>query len=374
MTFTLLIATRKGAWFAKSADRKRWTLHGPHFLGHQVHHLLRDPRDGKTLLAAVRSGHLGPTLMRSANGGKTWQESKKPPAFAAGEARGRVVDHTFWLTPSNAQEPGVWYAGTTPHGLFRSEDAGVTWQAVSGYNDHPQQKTWAGDDKQGTPDGPKLHSILVDPRDGNHLWLAMSGGGVFESRDRGQTWTPCNKGVDMDFMPKLPEGEFYEFGHDPHCVVMHPAKPDRLWQQNHCGIYVIDRPEQVWRRVGRNMPKKIGDIGFPMVVHPRDPDACWVFPMDGGSVWPRVSIGGKPAVYGTRDCGASWQRFDKGLPSAQAWWTVKRQAMCSDGAAHVGLYLGNTGGEVWASRDEGRSFRCLFRHLPHIFSLSMAES
>lgn len=375
MSLQLYVATRKGVWIATSgADRRTWSLAGPTFLGQQVHHVVLDPRDGKTLLCASRQWHLGPTVFRSSDGGATWKEAATPPMFPKGEPRGRAVDHVFWLTPGHAKEPGVWYAGTSPKGLFRSEDGGVTWAPVSGFNDHPEQHKWVGSDKDETPDGGKLHSILVDPRDPAHLYLSMSGGGTFESTDRGADWRPLNLGVDMDFMPKKEDGTEYEYGHDPHCVVQHPANPDRLWQQNHCGIYRIDRPSNRWTRVGRAMPSEIGDVGFPIVVHPRDPDTAWVFPMDGTGDWPRTSPGGKPAVYSTRDAGASWLRHDEGLPRAQAWWTVKRQCMCGDGRDPIGLYLGTTSGEVWGSDDEGVSFRCLFRHLPQIHALTVGET
>jgi photosystem II stability/assembly factor-like uncharacterized protein len=160
--------------------------------------------------------------------------------------------------------------------------------------------------------------------------------------------------------------------HDPHCVRMSPANPDRLYQQNHCGIYRLDRPSDTWVRIGRNMPKPVGDIGFPMVVHPRDPDTAWVFPMDGQTVWPRTSIDGKPAAYVTRNAGKSWQRLDNGFPKTQAWWTVKRQAMTADAHNRVGLYLGTTGGELWMSRDEGKRWACIARHLPEIYAVEVA--
>ena len=122
------------------------------------------------------------------------------------------------------------------------------------------------------------------------------------------------------------------------------------------------------------MPKAVGDIGFPMVVHPRDPQTAWVFPMDGTTVWPRTSPGGKPAVYVTRNGGASWQKLAQGLPAKDAWWTVKRQAMCADARDPVGLYFGTTSGEVWASTDEGKRWRCIARHLPHIYSVEAAAA
>jgi photosystem II stability/assembly factor-like uncharacterized protein len=368
----VLVGTRKGAFVLRSdPGRRTWTVEGPHFLGSTVHHFVLDPRDGRTLLVAARTGHLGPTVFRSRDRGRTWKEAEKPPMFAGPPPGGteRAVNHAFWLTPGHASEPGTWYAGTSPPGLFRSRDGGATWESVAGWNDHPRWWEWTGKGQDGTPDGSKMHSVLVDPRDPAHLYVGLSSGGVFESADAGASWKPLNKGVSAEFLPtKDPE-----FGHDPHCVVQHPLRPDRLYQQNHCGFYRIDRPADTWERVGRAMPKGVGDVGFPVVAHPRDPDRVWIVPMDGTTVWPRTSVGGKPAVFESRNAGSTWKRHDSGFPRSQAWWTVKRQAFASDSREPLGLYLGNTGGEVWASRDEGRSWRCIARHLPHVYSVETGE-
>jgi len=367
----VLVATRKGAWiYHGDAARRAWRVDGPHFLGHIVSHVVLDPRDGRTLLAAAKTGHLGPTVFRSTDLGRSWKEAARPPAFpkaAEGEKR-RAVDHTFWLTPGHASEPGCWYAGTSPQGLFRSEDGGVTWAPVSGLNDDPQYRQWMGSEQDGTPDGPKLHSILIDPRDPAHLYMAMSSGGVHESADGGRSWTPVIKGLEVveDLDPAN-----VAF-HDPHCVRLCPTNPDRLYQQNHCGIYRLDRPSDQWERIGRRMPKRVGDIGFPMVVHPRDAETVWVFPMDGGSVWPRTSPEGVPSAYVTHNGGRSWQRLATGLPADQAWWTVKRQAMTADGEDPVGLYFGTTSGELWMSRDEGSRWAPIARHLPEIYAVEAA--
>jgi hypothetical protein len=328
------------------------------------------------MLMAAKTGHLGPTVFRSTNFGKAWKEAAAPPAFpkAPEGEKGLVVDHVFWLTPGHASEPGVWYAGTSPQGLFRSEDGGETWASVSGFNDHPMRSAWTGGPDDGTPDGPKMHSIIVDPRDPNHMYIGMSSGGVFESADKGAGWKPLNAGSSAAITPD----PFPEYGQDPHCMRMHPLAPDILYQQNHCGIYRLDRRanngDAAWVRIGEKMPKSVGDIGFPMVLHPRDPNTAWVFPMDGTQVWPRTSPGGKPAAYVTRNAGKSWKRLDNGLPSGQAWFTVFRQAMSADARDPVGLYFGTTCGEVWASASEGEKWTCIARHLPHIYAVEAVET
>jgi len=369
----VLVATRKGAWlFHGDASRRNWKADGPHFLGHTISHLVLDPRDRRTLLAAAKTGHLGPTVFRSTDMGKTWKEAAQPPAFAKAKEgeQGRSVDHTFWLTPAHANEPNVWYAGTSPQGLFRSEDSGVTWAPFSSVNDDMKYREWMGTAQDGTPDGPKMHSIIIDPRDPKHLYFGMSGGGVHETLDGGATWKVLINGMEVvegfGFDPKLPTF------HDPHCLRMCPSNPDRIYQQNHCGIYRIDRPSNTWVRIGKSMPKTVGDVGFPLVVHPRNDNMAWVFPMDGTQVWPRTSPGGKPAVYVTRNGGNTWQRQDAGMPKSQGWWTVKRQAMCGDACDSVGLYFGTTSGELWASRNEGKKWTCIAKHLPEIYAVETA--
>jgi hypothetical protein len=375
----LLVATKKGGFILSSDNKRRkWDIKGPIFLGNIIHHMALDPREGRVMLMAAKTGHLGPTVFRSKDFGKTWKEASKPPAFAKapeGE-QGRVVDHVFWLTPGHVSEPGVWYAGTSPQGLFRSEDGGESWESVTGFNDHPMREKWTGGAQDGTPDGPKMHSIIVDPRDPNHLYIGMSSGGVFESLDRGAGWKPLNGGATVDFLPDPNP----EYGQDPHCMRLHPLEPDILYQQSHCGVYRIDRralgphgEDARWVRIGEKMPKSIGDIGFPMVLHPRDPNTVWVFPMDGTQVWPRTSPGGKPAAYITRNGGKTWKRQDEGLPSEHAWFTVFRQAMTADTRDPVGVYFGTTCGEVWASHNEGEKWSCIAMRLPQIYAVEVAE-
>jgi len=365
----LLVATRKGAFVLRGDSLRRgWRIEEPHFLGHETNHLMSDPRDGATWLLAAKTGHLGPTVFRSTDGGKSWSEAQRPPAFpkVPEGQNGPALERVFCVAAGHASQPGVWWAGSVPHGLFRSGDGGVSWELVVGFNDYldglRQQKPPRFFP---TPGGAITHSILVDPRDPNHLYVSLSTGGSFETADAGASWRPLNQGVSADFLPD-PDPEF---GQDPHCMVLSPADPDRLYQQNHCGVYRLDRPAVRWERIGRNLPAAVGDVGFPIVAHPRDPDTVWVFPMDGTSVWPRTAPGGHPAVFRSRDGGRNWSRGATGFPNAHGWLTVFRQAMTCDTQDPVGIYLGTTTGEVWGSRDEGESWRQIASHLPPVLAI-----
>ncbi len=369
----ILVATIKGAFILQSdGSRRNWSVGDPHFLGSETNQLVRDPRDGRTLLLAARTGHLGPTVFRSQDAGSTWREARQPPAFpkAPEGQNGPVVQRTFFLTPGHASQPGVWWAGTVPHALFRSEDGGATWEHVAEFSRYVtglKERTPANIGE--TPGGAITHSILIDPRDASHMYVSLSTGGFFETTDEGLSWLPINGGSSADFLPD----KFPEYGQDPHCVVMSPANPDRIYQQNHCGVYRLDRPGTQWDRIGRNLPPEVGDIGFPVVAHPRKQDVLWVFPMDGTSVWPRTSPGGKPAVFRSGNGGASWTRQAGGFPQSNGWFTVFRQAMKSDRQDPVGLYLGTTAGEIWASGDEGESWQPIASHLPRILSIEVAD-
>lgn len=363
---TLLIATRKGAFFLNSTPAGgSWKMNGPFFLGAAVNHIVLDPRDGRTLLMAAHPGHLGPTIYRSSDFGQNWKEASQPPAFPKSE-NGETVRYTFWLSPGHASQPGVWYAGACPPALFRSEDGGETWESVAGFNQHPMRRDWAGIGQESEiPDGNILHSIQIDPRDPNHMYFGISSGGVFETTDQGKSWQPLNKGIVSYFLPD-PEAEY---GHDPHALRIHPQNPDVLYLQSHVGIYRMDRASACWVRIGKTMPEAVGDIGFPIVLHPRDSQTAWVFPMDGTDVWPRTSPDGKPAVYRTQDGGRSWTRQDSGFPPEHGYFTVKRQAMTAGPGDPLGLYLGTTGGQVWGSRDAGQNWVRLADSLPEILAI-----
>ena len=323
----LLIGTRKGLFFMepKGGDRTAWSVSEPHFLGHVINHAILDPRDRQSLLVATATGHLGPTIMRSSDMGATWSEATKPPAFPAGDRLSRSLSRVFWLSPGHADEPGSWYAGGTPQGLFRSADGGDTWEPVTGWNDHAMWETWAEWPDQGTPDGSMLHSVHHrSPRSGPPIHQPLGRRNLRVDRRR-RRLAAAERWRARRLLPRPLSGVRTGPAHDadPSAAAgpSLPAEPLR---------HLPPRPPGTkWERIGDNMPREVGDIGFPVELHPRDPDTVWVFPMDGTDVWPRTSPDGKPSAYVTRDAGLSWQRCDAGLPE-RAWYTVKRQAMTTD--------------------------------------------
>ncbi len=373
----VLVGTRKGAFILHGDKvRRKWKAPEGMHIGSIVHHMVMDPRDHRTILMTGHTGHLGPTIFQSTDLGKTWKEATKPPAFpkVPEGQKGLSVHHNFWLMPGHPSEPRVWYVGTSPAGLFRSEDGGMTWEGIAGFNNHPTYNPPPKPDET-PPDGQTLHSIMIDPRDPKHMYVGLSSGtsGVFETKDQGKTWLPINKGVNgCEAYGVAPDAEF---GQEPHCFRIHPLSPDRLYQQSHCGVYFMNRAEGIWKRVGENLPKEhgISDYSFPIVLHPRDPDTVWLFPLDGGFPLGRITPDGMPATYITRNGGKTWKRQDKGLPKGDGWFSLKRQAMITDSRDPVGVYFGTTGGEVWASRNEGESWIQLANSLPEIYSVEVAE-
>lgn len=274
------------------------------------------------------------------------------PSFS--EASGRTV-HAIWhLAPGGESEPGVVYAGVEPAALFVTRDAGNSWTRIAAIEDHPTSAAW-----QPAKGGLALHSVQVDASNPDRVFAAVSAGGAYRTTDRGRTWQAINSGVRADFLPEpLPDA-----GQCVHSLRLHPARPDRLYQQNHCGTYRTDDAGDSWTEITAGLPS---DFGYVMAVDPADPDRCWVIPEEGSHL--RAVCGGRLSVYESRDAGASWAARTRGLPQEQAWVTVLREAMASDGQVPCGVYFGTSSGDVYGSSD-GETWHELARHLPKILSV-----
>ncbi|QIX26106.1 exo-alpha-sialidase [Nocardioides sp. JQ2195] len=360
MSSTLLMAgTRKGLWLGRSdAARVDWAWSGPHFDMEEVYSCAVDTSGASPrILVGTSSPWTGAQVWRSDDLGDTWQETPGG-AVRMPDDVDASVERVWQLVPGI--EPGVVWAGTEPGAVFRSDDRGETFSLVRGLWDHPHREQWnAGFG------GQAFHTILPHPTDPARLTVAISTGGVYETTDAGASWQPRNQGIRAEFMP---EGQqFPEFGQCVHKVARHPDVPDRLFLQNHGGVYRSDDGGGQWDYIADGLP---ADFGFPIVVHPNEPDTVFVFPIQGGDG--RFPVDGQAQVWRSTDAGAHWQRLSQGLPE-RFFVAVMRDAMCTDGADPAGLYLGGRNGTVFASSDEGQSWRQVIDNLPDVMVVRAAQ-
>ena len=348
----VLLGTKKGAFILESdANRRSWELSGPFCETWPLNHVIADPSTN-TIYATGGNEWFGPAVWKSTDLGKTWTHSSQGLAYAEGE---QPIKAGWSLAPA---ENGVLYAGVEPAGLFRSNDGGETWEHVVGLRNHPSRADW-----QPGGGGLILHSIVLHPSDEKKMWVAISTAGAFCTEDGGQTWEPRNKGVRCDYLPE--DQRYPEYGQCVHCVVMAAGKPDRLYQQNHCGMYRSDDGGRSWVSIEDGLPSS---FGFPAAAHPRDPDTLYLLPLNG-DIAGRYMPDAKAAVWRTRDAGATWQDLREGLPQKNAFLGVLRQAMATDRLDPAGVYFGTSSGAVFASSDEGESWSCIALHLPTITSV-----
>ncbi|HUY98279.1 MAG TPA: exo-alpha-sialidase [Verrucomicrobiae bacterium] len=357
----LLIGTRKGLVVARSRDdRRSWSVDDIHFVNLEVYSVAVDARrDPVRLFAAAGSGHWGPQLAYSDDLGRSWVEPEVAPiAFPAGTDTALV--RVWQIQPAPESQPDVVFAGVEPHALFRSSDGGITFSLMEGLWNHPHRAKW-------TPGngGACLHTILTHPTDPKRLWVAMSAAGVYRSSDGGASWDPTNRGIQAYWLPE--DQRFPEFGQCVHRLGMHPDQPDRLYAQNHFGVYRSDDAADSWHPIESDLPST---FGFPMVVHPRRPGTIFSFPLQGDGE--RMPPGARCRVYRSQDAGASWQPLSTGLPQSPYYAAVLRDAMTADSADPVGIYFGTRVGEVYATRDDGDSWELVVDHLPDVFSVRAA--
>jgi photosystem II stability/assembly factor-like uncharacterized protein len=350
----VLAGTKKGLFVLRSDEgRGRWEVEGPYLEGWSVYHALRDARDG-TLHACTNHEVYGATVHRSNDLGETWERAEE---LGLPEESGLKLERTWHVEPGPADEPRTLWLGAAPGVLLRSDDGGATWQVNEGLLTHPTRERWnpgAG--------GMCCHSIQLDPSDAGHAHIAISAAGVFRTDDGGGSWTPANSGTAADFLPD----PYPELGQCVHKLLRAPGSP-RLWQQNHCGVYRSDDDGDSWERLdGNGLPS---GFGFGLALHPHDPDTAFVIPMWSGES--RVTCDGRLGVYKTTDGGASWELSMTGLPDP-AWAVVLREGMTSDALDPFGTYLGTQSGSVYASLDEGGTWREIAAQLPPVLSVEAA--
>ena len=355
----LLVGTTKGLFLLRSnAKRTRWDVAGPYFHGQAIYALTFDNRQGRHCLWAATSSMLWGTFLRSSDDyGRTWTNPQEAPIRFPADS-GLTLKNIWQICPAPAAQPNVLYCGVEPAALYASNDDGKTWTLMRGLFDHPHRPRWMPG-----MGGLSLHTIQIDPHNPDRMYVAISAGGVYVSDDGGRSWHARNRGIRVTHMPE----KYPEFGQCIHKLVVHPSRPERLFVQNHWGLYRSDDGGENWRDIANGVPS---DFGFAMVVHPRKPDWIYIVPMESDEF--RCAPEGRLRVYRTRNGGESWESLSRGLPQKGAYETVLRDAMTTDSLEPAGVYFGTRSGQLYGSADEGRNWKKIIEGLPPVVCVRSA--
>jgi photosystem II stability/assembly factor-like uncharacterized protein len=355
----LCIGTKKGLFVAEApAARRRFALRGPFGAGVAVYSALIDRRGTPRLYASSCNAYFGMKILRSTDLGKKFKETAAAPAFPKEDGRALA---NIWSLEPGADKKELW-CGVEPAALFRSRDGGDSWEMVSGISNHAHARQWHPGNG-----GLCMHTIL---REGSRVHLGISTGGHYMSEDGGETFAPANSGVGAGFLPD----PYVEFGQCVHKIARHPDVPGRLYMQNHggfpehpgVGVLRSDDHGKTWRSIAKGLPS---DFGFPIVVHPHEPDTVYVLPLAPQT---RSCPDAAPAVWRSENGGNSWNRLARGFPKKESYFTVLRDAMDIDELASPALYFGTTTGQLWMGRDGGEQWECLFDSLPPVNCVKVA--
>ncbi|MBO2460549.1 WD40/YVTN/BNR-like repeat-containing protein [Actinomadura violacea] len=362
----VLVGTRKGA-FVLTADGKRekWEVSGPHFGGWEMYHVAGSPADPQRLYASQSTGWFGQLIQRSDDGGATWRPMGNGFAYEGETGTHKWYDGTprpwefkrVWHLEPSPLDPDVVYAGVEDAALFRTGDGGQTWEELPGLRNHGSGPDW-----QPGAGGMCLHTVMLDPVDASRMYVAISAAGVFRTDDGGKSWRPANRGLRSEGIPD----QEAEVGHCVHRLAMHPSRPEVLFMQKHWDVMRSDDAGESWHEISGDLPS---DFGFPIAVHAHEPDTVYVVPIKSDSE--HYPPEGKLRVYRSRTGGNEWEPLTKGLPQSHCYVNVLRDAMAVDSLDPCGVYFGTTGGQVYASSDEGDGWTPIVRDLPAVLSVEV---
>jgi hypothetical protein len=362
----VLVGTRKGAFILSSdGKRDRWDVSGPHFAGWEIYHVKGSPANPNRLYASQSNGWFGQLIQRSEDGGATWEPVGNDFAYDGVPGTHQWYDGTphpwefarVWHLEPSLTDPDHVYAGVEDAALFESTDGAKSWRELSGLRAHDTGSSW-----QPGAGGMCLHTILIDPRNPQRIFAAISAAGAFRSDDAGATWRPINRGLKSQGVPDPTA----EVGHCVHRIAMHRDRPDVLFMQKHWDVMRSDDAGESWREISGNLPT---DFGFPIDVHAHEPDTVYVVPIKSDSE--HFPIDGSLRVFRSRTGGNEWEPLTNGLPQRNCYVNVLRDAMAVDSLDSCGVYFGTTGGQVYASADAGDSWTAIVHDLPAVLSVEV---
>ena len=362
----VLVGTRKGGFILTSyGKRDQWKVNGPHFGGWEVFHIKGSPIDPNRLYASQSNAWSGQLIQRSDDGGETWTPVGNQFTYDGVPGTHQWYDGTphpwefkrAWHLEPSLTDPDTVYAGVEDAALFRTTDAGQSWQELSGLRGHGSGSRW-----QPGAGGMCLHTIVIDPTNHQRIFIAISAAGAFRSVDGGVTWQPINQGLRSQYIPDPTA----EVGHCVHRIALHPSRPDRLYMQKHWDVMRSDNAGDAWHEVSGNLPT---DFGFVIDVHAHEPETVYVVPIKSDSE--HYPPDGKLRVYRSRTGGDEWEALTKGLPQSDCYVNVLREAMAVDALDSCGIYFGTTGGQVYASADAGDTWAPIVRDLPPVLSVEV---
>jgi len=362
----VLVGTRKGAFILESdGKRERWDVSGPFFAGWEMYHLKGSPVDPNRLYASQCSDWFGQLIQRSNDGGRTWEPVGNKFEYEGVTGTHQWYDGTprpwefkrVWHIEPSLTDPDDVYAGIEDAAIFRSTDGGQIWNELPGLRGHGSGPDW-----QPGAGGMCLHTIILDPSDANRIYTAISAAGAFRTDDGGKSWRPINRGLFSQYIPSPTA----EVGHCVHHVAMHPSRPGTLYMQKHWDVMRSNDAGDSWEEVSGNLPT---DFGFVIDVHAHEPETIYVVPIKSDSE--HFPLDGKLTVYRSRTGGNDWEALTKGLPQANCYVNVLRDAMSVDSLDKCGIYFGTTGGQVYGSADAGDTWAPIVRDLPAVLSVEV---
>jgi photosystem II stability/assembly factor-like uncharacterized protein len=350
----LLVGTRKGLFVLDGPSEEPFELVCRAFVGEAVDYAMRDARTGRCF-ASVTSSFWGPRIWFADDPAGDWQ----PARGVSLPKGGRQALKRIWVIVAGEDASSL-YAGGDPGVLFTSRDCGATWELNRTLWEHPTRPRWQSDSG-----GLSVHCIAPWPGQPDRLAVAISAAGVWLTEDGGETWSHGNEGIVPDYVP--PEGRASALNLCVHHIERSPADPLRLFMQFHGGVYRSDDAGRSWTDIAAGLPS---DFGFPVAVDPSDRDAAYVIPVATAD---RLTPNGRVSVWETRDAGATWSEHTDGLPQTNAYLSVLRQSFArSAGSAPLELYFGATSGDVFGSRDAGRSWFEVAKRLPSVASVRVS--